>query len=59
MADDNDPVCRMCAGIRRKGVGLPIAAIRDDVAALAKSPGNRGEAGADKEAVRTAGACST
>jgi hypothetical protein len=29
MTDDNDPVRRMCAGIRRKGSVLPIAAIHD------------------------------
>jgi hypothetical protein len=56
MADDNDPVRRMCAGIRRKGSVLPIAAIGDDVAALAKPPGDHGQAGADKQAVHDMGA---
>ncbi len=56
MTDDNDPVRGMCAGIRRKGSVLPIAAIHDDIAALPKSPGDRRQAGADKQALHHIGA---
>src|SRR5262249_46700775 len=39
-----------------KGSVLPVAAIGDDVAALAKPPGDDGKAGADKQAVHDIGA---
>jgi hypothetical protein len=56
MANDNNPVCGMGARIGRKGPVLRIAAVGDDVAARPKSPSDRGEAGADIQAVHYIGA---
>ncbi len=56
MADDDDTVGGMRAGIRGKFAVLFEAAIGDDVAALAQPGGDRGEPAADKQAVHDIGA---